>query len=41
MGKLHKTVLILGEGPTEFYYFNSLRDVLGNITVICILILFI
>lgn len=33
MGKLHKTVLILGEGPTEFYYFNSLRDVFGNITI--------
>jgi hypothetical protein len=33
MGKLHKTILVLGEGPTEFYYFNSLRDVLGNITI--------
>jgi hypothetical protein len=28
MGKLKNATLILGEGPTEFYYFNSLRDVL-------------
>lgn len=27
MGKLKHSVLVLGEGPTEFYYFNSLRDV--------------
>ena len=27
MGKLRSTALILGEGPTEFFYFNSLRDV--------------
>lgn len=33
MGRLRKTILVLGEGPTEFYYFNSLRDVLGNITI--------
>ena len=33
MGKLHKTVLVLGEGPTEFYYFNSLRDLFCNITI--------
>ena len=33
MGRLHKTVLVLGEGPTEFYYFNSLRDLFCNITI--------
>jgi len=27
MGKLRETALILGEGPTEFYYFKSLCDV--------------
>lgn len=27
MGKLRSTTLILGEGETEFYYFQSLRDV--------------
>ena len=26
MGKLRNTALILGEGPTEFYYFKSLCD---------------
>ena len=26
MAKQRKTTLILGEGPTEFYYFNSLSD---------------
>ncbi|MCR5455215.1 MAG: RloB family protein [Bacteroidales bacterium] len=26
MAKQRKTILILGEGPTEFYYFNSLSD---------------
>ena len=33
MGKLRKTALILGEGPTEFYYFKSLCDVYKNITI--------
>ena len=33
MGKLRQTVLILGEGPTEFYYFKSLCDVYKNITI--------
>lgn len=33
MGKLKHTVLILGEGPTEFYYFNSLRDVIKGLTI--------
>lgn len=27
MGKLRPTALILGEGPTEFFYFKSLCDV--------------
>jgi hypothetical protein len=33
MGRLKHSVLILGEGPTEFYYFNSLRDVFKGLTV--------
>ena len=33
MGKLRETALILGEGPTEFYYFNSLCDVYRNLTI--------
>lgn len=33
MGKLKHSVLILGEGQTEFYYFNSLRDILKGIAV--------
>ncbi len=33
MGKLHKTTLILGEGPTEFFYFNSLNDVFKGLTI--------
>ena len=32
MGKLHKTTLILGEGPTEFFYFKSLNDVFKGLT---------
>lgn len=30
MGKNKERTLILGEGPTEFYYFESLREVLQN-----------
>lgn len=33
MGKLRQTALILGEGPTEFFYFKSLCDVYKNITL--------
>lgn len=33
MRKLKHSVLILGEGPTEFYYFNSLRDVVKGLNV--------
>lgn len=33
MGKLKHSVLVLGEGPTEFYYFNSLRDVFRGMTI--------
>ncbi|MBO4830787.1 MAG: RloB domain-containing protein [Fibrobacter sp.] len=33
MGKLHQTALILGEGPTEFYYFKSLCDVFKRLTI--------
>ena len=32
MGKLRQTALILGEGPTEFFYFKSLCDVFKHIT---------
>ena len=33
MGKLRQAALILGEGPTEFFYFKSLCDVYKNITI--------
>ena len=33
MGKLRQTALILGEGPTEFFYFKSLCDVFKRITI--------
>lgn len=33
MGKLRNTVLILGEGPTEFFYFKSLCDVYKGLTI--------
>ena len=33
MSELHQTALILGEGPTEFYYFNSLRDVFKHLNI--------
>ena len=33
MGKQRQTALILGEGPTEFFYFKSLCDVFKNITI--------
>lgn len=33
MGKLRNTALILGEGPTEFYYFKSLCDVYKGLTI--------
>lgn len=33
MGKLRNTALILGEGPTEFFYFNSLREVYKGLTI--------
>lgn len=33
MGKLRQTALILGEGPTEFYYFKSLRDVYKHVVI--------
>lgn len=33
MGKLKNKVLVLGEGPTEFYYFNSLREVFKGLTI--------
>lgn len=33
MGKQRKTALILGEGPTEFYYFNSLRDLYKGLVI--------
>ena len=33
MGKLRQTALILGEGPSEFFYFKSLCDVFKRITI--------
>lgn len=33
MGKLRNTALILGEGPTEIYYFKSLCDVFKGLTI--------
>ncbi len=33
MGKLRKTALIIGEGPTEFFYFKSLCDVYKRIAI--------
>lgn len=33
MGNLRQAVLILGEGPTEFFYFKSLCDVFKRLTV--------
>ena len=32
MGKQRNTILILGEGPTEFFYFKSLCDELKGLT---------
>ena len=33
MGKLRQTALILGEGPTEFFYFKSLCDIFKSGTI--------
>ncbi len=33
MGKLKSPILILGEGITEFFYFNSLKDSFRNIQI--------
>lgn len=33
MGKLRQTTLILGEGPTEFFYFKSLCDVFKHLSI--------
>ena len=33
MGKQQQTTLILGEGPTEFFYFKSLCDVFKRLTI--------
>lgn len=33
MGTLRQTALILGEGPTEFFYFKSLCDVFKRLTI--------
>ena len=33
MGKLRQRALILGEGPTEFFYFKSLCDVFKRLTI--------
>ena len=33
MGKLRQTTLVIGEGPTEFFYFKSLCDVFKRLTI--------
>ena len=33
MGKQKDAILILGEGPTEFFYFNSLKDEFPGLTI--------
>lgn len=33
MAQLKNTILLLGEGPTEFYYFNSIRSELRGLTI--------
>ncbi len=33
MGKLRQAALIIGEGPTEFFYFKSLCDVFKRLTI--------
>lgn len=33
MGKQRQTALVLGEGPTEFFYFKSLCDIFKNLTI--------
>lgn len=33
MGKLRQIALILGEGPTEFFYFKSLCDIFKSVTI--------
>lgn len=33
MGRLRNSTLILGEGPTEFYYFKSLCDVYKGVAI--------
>lgn len=33
MGNLRQTALILGEGPTEFFYFKSLCDIFKRLTI--------
>lgn len=33
MGALRQTALVLGEGPTEFFYFKSLCDVFKRLTI--------
>ena len=33
MGKLKNQIVLLGEGPTEFYYFNSLKEVFKGLTI--------
>ena len=33
MGKLRQRALIIGEGPTEFFYFKSLCDVFTRLTI--------
>ncbi len=33
MGKLRQTALILGEGPTEFFYFKSFSIILSSVII--------
>lgn len=33
MANLKKSILLLGEGPTEFFYFNSVRNLFKGVTI--------
>lgn len=33
MATQKKPIMIIGEGPTEFYYLNSLKDILHGVRI--------
>ena len=33
MGKQRNTILVIGDGPTEFYYLKSLSDVYRGLAI--------